>query len=488
MPQSNTQFYGLNKGGAQIIDTTSGAQQGFANILARQQQQRQLELKQLTDQQAQLKPDGLRNDADRQDFFNQTQNWRQKSIDAMNESDPYKKSLLKSQADQAYMGAQSTIAKSKQAATDENSSANELLQPTFSDHYQDGTVAAFNKNRQLGVNDANYVQNFLSKQEQQADHVKALDRLEKIKDAGIAAATPGTPVINTIKDPKTGQPYHTIQQTQTYDPADWKTDLSNEYDLNKNTRKTLYDVYPQFSKNPALTPQQVKDSILQQYMADSGEQSKTKQTVGEDQKPVRYSAAQLWNLRHYGSPNNPNTIIGNQLTPAQIIASNMSNGNLNDIKNHFLNLVPKGQYGDKKPDFNIDPNTGEHVFNFPEHVTQNVKNVAFNNELKKGYEKNKETTGGFLGIGGTDVPFKDSEAAKTLKPEYNTKSPSSTYRLNPNDKEAYLAQFGQMAKDQGVSTSALNQMLGGKGNRGMNSAVGAPNSTKVKKKASDYGL
>ncbi len=480
---NNAALYGTGKGSAQVIDTTSGAQQQFGQILARQQAQRQQELKQLTDQQAQLKPDGLRNDADRQDFFNQVNDWRNKSIAAINERDPYKKSLAQSEANQAYMGAQQTAAKSKQAYANEQAFGNQLLQPTFRDHYSDDTVNNFSKNRLLGVNDKNYVSDF-NTYEQVADHAKALADLDKMNQQGIKSGTWDNGVYTKSIDPVTGQQVTNTKYTQTYAPEDRVKDLSMAYDMNKNLKKTLLDIYPQFSKNPdgtpntTLTPDQIKQGIIQQYIKDSGEQSlsgnpqqKTAETMSA-KEALQLNAAKLRSL-YPGFA----TAQAQQPPPFEHnFVATIQNGGVPAVQK-MLSYAPPEQFRTgEQPKVTQDAN-GIIKVDIPDQVELKPNGAAIlkaNKQAQADYEKNPDHKGWFGR--GAATPWEQSDAYSTLhgdeanNPYKSTKAVEPIY-IDPKIPIDIQTNAAILADKLHIPVTKINAMLGGTGGHGLNADV-----------------
>lgn len=464
----NSKFYHIGAGEAQVYNPAPivGA---FNQILAKQQAQRQLELKQLTDQQAQLKPDGLRNDADRKDFFNQANDWRQKSINAMNERDPYKKSLLQSQAQQAYMQAQSTVAQSKAQAAKDLQFNQFAMNDATRHQLTDDAVTKGLANAEVGVNDPRLIKEYSSLQ-RQVDHKKIMDNLDKADKEALKQTPWGTP---TLKDAVVaGRKATFINNSRTLDPADRAKMYSQMYDTDRDTKKFFNDVYPQFYNDPSLTPEQQKQAAIGQYIKDSGDVSEYSAPQEKAAlAPNYHNQNRLFDIAHPL----PNQAQSGALTPAQIlIAGNpqqgqagMLQGNTDAMK-RIVALTPKGQYGTAKvSDPVIDPNTGEHVFHYPAQVKPDEKAIAQNKVLKDRYAKSPEKEGSILGFGGTPIPFEKSSNASKLVPEYKVIKPAQEYRLNPADPQGYVSQAAQMAEDQHIKLPQLNQILGGKGGRGM---------------------
>lgn len=443
MTTDNTKFYGIGKGSAQVIDN-SGLQNQFAQMLQKQQQQRQLEIKQLTDQQAQLKPDGLRNDADRKDFFNGVNDWRTKAIAATQERDPYKKSLLKSQADQAYMQAQSLVDQSKKAAQTENGFSTQLLNPTVRDRYAPEVVNNFLKNKQLGVNDPNFVKD-PNTWEQVADHEKSLQGLDKIADSRLKQTQFGTPVLSR-RNMGGGRMATFITNSRTADPTTLATDIGTHYDVDQNLRKTFQDIYPQIYSDQTLSPAQQKQAAIGQYLKDRGPVSEYHAPVEKvDPQPDRFYEHYNYELKHPKA----GASAANQPTPSQILLTDMQQGKPGTGEK-LMSLAPKSNNYDKggsgklHPTVGLDKNTGEHLFYFPAQKDAKIKMA--NDALKASAKA-------------------DGDEVDKTKLKNEDKFPETTYRLNPNS-PTYIADAAQMMKDQNMNLTQLNQIEGLKSGHG----------------------
>lgn len=479
MTTNNSQFFGINKGEAQVINT-DGLLGQFGQMLAKQQAQRQQELKQLTDQQAQLKPDGLRNDADRKDFFNQANDWRQKSISAMNERDPYKKSLLQSQAQQAYMQAQSTVNQSKQQAAKDLAFNQFAMNDATRHQLTDDAVSKGLANAEVGVNNPNLIKEYSSLQ-RQVDHKKIIDSLDSIDKAGLKQSPWGTPTLKNMT--VAGRPATFINNNRSFAPEDRLQAYAQQYKADNNTKQFFNDLYPEIYNNQELSPDQKMQAALGKYIKDSGDVSEYSAPQEKAAlQPDRFYEHYNYELAH------PKANATNALTPAQIlIAGNPTQGQAGmlqgntDAMKRIIGLTPKNQYGKEAiPDPAIDPNTGEHVFKFPAQVKPDEKAIEANKLIKQRYANSPDKKGSILGFGGTPIPIEQSAKwSVKLKPENKVIKPAAEYRLNPADPQAYVSQASQMATDQNIKLPQLNQILGGKGGRGMiEPQKGSPKVTK----------
>lgn len=484
MTTDNSKFFGIGRGGAQIIDNSGIANQ-FGQMLAKQQAQRQLELKQLTDQQAQLKPDGLRNDADRKDFFNQANDWRQKSINAMNERDPYKRSLLQSQAQQAYMQAQSTAAQSKAQAQKDLAFNQFAMNDATRHQLTDDAVTKGLANAEVGVNDPRLIKEY-SSLGRQVDHKKVIDMLDKADAAGLKQSPWGTPTLKNMT--VAGRPATFINNNRSFDPKDRAQMYSQMYDANSDLKKFFNDVYPQFYNDPNVSPQQAKEAAIGQYIKDSGDVSEYSAPQEKAAlAPNHHNENRLFDIAHPL----PNQVQSGALTPAQILIGGnptqgipgMLQGNT-DAMHRIIGLTPKNQYGKVPiPEPLVDGQTGEHVFKFPAQVKPDEKAIKQNADNREKYNKDPDLTGHWWSSDRKPIPFEQSDkyikakAKNQILPEYKVVKPPAEYRLNPADPQAYMSQASQMATDQNIKLPQLNQILGGKGGRGMIEPEKTPHNT-----------
>lgn len=459
MPTNNAALFGIGRGSAQVIDN-SGTENAYGQVLAQQQAKRQQELKQLTDQQAQLKPDGLRNDADRQDFFNQANDWRQKAISATNEHDPYKKSLLQSQAQQAYLQAQQTVSQSKQQAAKDNAFQQFAMNDSTRHQLTDDAVQQGLSNANVGVNDPKIIKDYSTLQ-RQVDHKKIMGELDD-DDQGLLKQTAwDTP---TLTRQKVGNRMATfINNSRTIDPADRADMIAKKYDVRPDIKQFFNDINPDIYNNPQLTDQQKRDAAIAKYVKDTGDVSEYHAPVEKvDTQPDRFYEHYNYELAHP----RPNVAIGNAPTPAQTLITDMQKGAAGSGEK-LLSLVPKGQYGSQKPVIGLDPRTGEHLFNFPAQITPDKKAIAKNAQLRADAK-----------LDGSAVDPNE------LLPETITNKPQKQYRLNPAS-TTYISDAAQMAKDQNINLSQLNQIEGIKGGHGQIPQVKTPPVTPHSKKVTD---
>lgn len=477
----NTNLYSIGKGGAQILDTTSGAQQGFAQILARQQAQRQQELKQLTDQQVLLKPDGLRNDADRQDFFKQAQDWKQKAIDASNETNPYKKSLLKSQADQAYLQAQDLVNRSKQQAVKDNQFQQFAMNNATRHQLTDDAVAKGLANANTGVNSPGLINDYSILQ--RAPDIAAFEK--RVKDLNENRLN------NTQENYKLG-PLTAVGNTKQtpitkYKQADAQTqalDYLNEATINPEFANVLQHKYPQIYQG-AQTEQQmheahalasaqlVKDNPLYKDMGTTFSKQDTSETDVE--RLALFKQEQLYRQQHpsYGQAQSgqPLPFEHNYVAPIQ-------KGGLPAIQK-ILSLASPTQFREGEKPIPTLGSDGMYKIDVPDQ-TDLKKNgndiIKANKQAELNYNKSPSKTGNIFSSNRKIIPWKESDDYKDLISDeannpYVVKKTGEPIYMDPSNPIDIQTKAQILADRLHIPVDKINTMLGGTGKHGLNSDI-----------------
>lgn len=257
-----------NQGGAQLFGHNPTVQT-FAGILAQRKAKQDQDNKYLAEQMASVKPDGLRNDADRQSFYNKYATIKQQGIDAANEKDPRKRTMAIANVRQSLMDLDSYVNQSKQQAAKENSYAQAYMQnPTA---WSDESIDQHRKSSQMAVDNPNIVKDYTTLA-RKPDLIKLDTRLKNIRDDELLSGIKGEDVITGRK--KVGNKWENqIQTKYTADPEDVHAAYLNEYDINDDFKHRLVSQYghqiPQ-----GLPPDQQKAALVGQYVRDLGEVSK----------------------------------------------------------------------------------------------------------------------------------------------------------------------------------------------------------------------
>lgn len=474
--------------------------QNFNAILQQKKAREQADTDALAAELTKVKPDGLRNDADRESFFNKYQAIKDAAAPISTTRDPLKRAMLKSQTEQALLGLHDFVSRSKQQGADEHGLMTKIYDPMQRHNYTDTSVQDMLANRNLAIDDPKYKKD-LSFLVRQPDHQKVDDIFDKAGQSALKQSQWSNPIqdagIVTQGDKKGVVTYNQRQVS----PEDLLAMQAHMYDVNNDIKQSLEQRYPQIQ---GANPNETKMLRIRQNAIDRGDitlnqDGSLESTVVEKGKPTfkANTAPDRFYAHHDYSAANP--IGGNKLTPAQILTlgntqagvTGMINADQSAV-NRFVNLAPKGQYGGAKPSMDIDPNTGEHVFKFPAQVVPDETAIKKINAAKVAYNAGKgvQKTGTVLGFGGTVVPFEKSDKGKAIiaaNPIVKVKKPAAEYRLNPTDPDSYSGQTAQMAADQNIKLPQLNQIQGITGGHGQIKPITDP-VNKHKKAASDYGL
>lgn len=443
---------GTGVGDASVFNPLPAVQQ-YGQILQQRQAKHENEVKQLADSLAKgYDPSGLRNDADRSAYIKQYNDVKDFAIGAENEKDATKKAMKLAEVKQKLNDLGAFSAGSKTLDKFERDAAKEhALHPYL---YDNDTSKNLLDQRGKVWNDPNNIKDYggivrgVDPAKEQAKYQKVRTDILKDHPATYGVETVGPE--STIEGKKSRQA--TSNRIIPYQDA-------LEHNLHATTadldhQKYLNDKYPDI-QDP--DPQKQLALRVAQEMHDNGDSNgvydKPKIRTVTAQLPQRFSAEQLWFLKHYGVPYNPNPpgqAVSNQPTPAQTLITSMQQG-IPGSGEKLVSLAPKGQYGGEKPKIGYDNETSEYDFNFPALIDQ--KAAEYNRDLKTKFAK----------LYGKDDYDPTATGFGKLKQEVI--APASRYAINPNSPD-YLAQVAQMAKDQNINLTQLNQIEGIKGGHG----------------------
>lgn len=461
MTTDNSKFYGIGRGSAQVIDTTSGAQNQFSQLLARQQAQRQLEVKQLTDQLAQLKPGALRNGEELNDFLKYQNDWRQKSIGAINEKDPYKKSLAQSEADMAYQKANNFVARSKQAQLQDQQVGAVLADPTKRYNYAPEAVDQYTANLNTSVDNPRFIRN-VGTTLQAAPDYDYFNKINKgINDKLINGATQQYSWDKPVTDPsgKKLQPWtlgqsidpmadnglaHQIANQATADPKYLNALHSRNPDIFANV-KNEDDLH--MAINLAATKEAQQGELYRKVghgLDKPGETDAQKLALFTEEQKIKQKYPSFVQMNNQA----PNTV--------QNYVSDAYKGNEQAGK-AFVSLIPTvGMKSGEKPDFNIV--NGEHVVTIPaKYDTKTLKQMETDRQR---YDANPEKSGGLLGFGGNAIPYEHSDQYKKNQLKYIPKEDAQKIIL-PHDEVDYRAKAAEIANKNALPIAAVNESGGG---------------------------
>ncbi len=258
---------GEGLGDATVLNTqpiAQGISQYFAQKSAKREQERQA----LVQQMGQLKTDGLR-DADKNDYYNKYNEWKNTAIQANNAPNSSRQKLdLQGAALQKYNQLNEFVSKSKQAQTDYHQNANQLHNDAMRHQFKDDAVNNFLAVKDLPMNDPKFQQySDLNNLERQVDHNKVDQVLERAKDQALE------PVIATktqAKGTKAGMNgvYIDTRKVIPYDGENGVYHrLLNAYSTDDNTAKSIDDRYKDIQGE---SPQETKALRVAAYAKDKG--------------------------------------------------------------------------------------------------------------------------------------------------------------------------------------------------------------------------
>lgn len=458
---------GEGQGAAQVFQGDSGIQ-NFANILAQQKAQRQQEQAELAKNLAQAKPEGLRNDADRQDFYKQYDALKNQAIAAENEPDRFKKAMALANVKQGILNLNDFANRSKDRGNIEKQFSQRLWDNNFRNQYSDDAVKQHLGSMNLGLNDPNLV-NYDSLQ-RQIDHNKVDDDIDAMKKATLNEIpfedfkSGGRIALGN----KTGTKYY---QQKSYGAQDWAKDLANHYDITPNFQQSLAQRFP----IQGATPQETKQLRLQAYLKQRGETGGLMQqgdsNIEWDRKePVTnvYMGAQQpinYNLpivneegKQLGSVNTPNYLplkTGGSVNMAGAPSINLQTGRPEQplASSNKYNIVGKLSAPVLNKDLNLD------------HKDSKTGKVVSTETLPKGSLAQKE----YADQHPEDVDWKDFYHTQEYVPDENdnTKTVKKDH-LTP----------AEMMPQSALSSKALRQQLQGwQSHRGQANQTATPVST-----------
>jgi|GEM_PF-3212077 len=427
----------------------SPAIQMYGQMLAQRKTKQDADNKYLADTLAKgYDPSGLRNDADRQSYLKQYATIKQTAIDSENEKDPMKKAMALAQVRQSLNDLGTYAEKSKKQGLQEHAWATAYQQNP--NNWDDKALDAYRKSKDSEVNSPDTIQDFTT-QQRRVDP----DKVDKLYQAHKDLLTKNLQYDNGTQTPATvaGKKGAYVVQSRgiPMDGDNGALESTMHWATSQpDVQKSLADRYPNI-QDP--NPQKELGLRVKQYMADMGDSvgfyDQTKPVFHESYKPEAPDKLFYAHYQYELAHPRPGTEASNQPTPAQFLAQAMARGDAAG-GDKFFSLLPKGQYGGAKPHVNIDPSNGVQTIQFPPQIDQ--KAVEFNKEQKAKWAK--ENPG---------EPFDPTDKDYKLKQEEI--KPKKDYPLNPAS-PTYLADFAQMAKEQNVNLSQLNQIEGVKGGHG----------------------
>lgn len=162
------------------------AVQAFTSVLAQRKAKRDAERQALVQQMGTLKTDGLR-DADRNDYYNAYNDWKNTAIQANNAPSNTRQKLdLQGAALQKYNQLNDFVGKSKQAGVSYLQNANQLHNDSMRHQYKDDAIDKFLAVKDRPMNSVEFqTYSDLNNLARQVDHVKVDNAIEKARDQAL---------------------------------------------------------------------------------------------------------------------------------------------------------------------------------------------------------------------------------------------------------------------------------------------------------------
>lgn len=312
---------GEGLGGAQVFGHTPAIAQ-LGQMLAQRKAKEDADNKYLAEQLTSVKPDGLRNDADRANFFDKYSKVKQLAIDAENEKDPKRRALDIANVRQSIMDLNSYVDESKKQAAKENLFAQAYMtNPTA---FSDQAIAAHRKSIQSAVDSPDVVKDY-TQLARQVDATKIEQEQAKREQELLKLQQWGTPTIkNTTVAGRKG--------SFIYNSREVPKDVLYEDALHRATADPNFDRFLQQAYPDAY---QGKDRVTGRALAvktyidsrpEVAEYSKPEEK--QSLAPQRPSWLEEWYLSHYGVPLNPNSGAAQSMEPTyrQVWVNDMLSG------------------------------------------------------------------------------------------------------------------------------------------------------------------
>lgn len=469
---------GIGEGGATVFNPTPAIQQ-FGNILAQQKAEKQAKDQALINQMSSLKADNIR-EADKDDYVNKYNDWKQTAINAYNLPKNSRQRLDAIAAAQSkYNDLGQFIGSSKEEKGQENSLGNMMLSNghMFSDDAHGKVV----KSMGSSMSSPDFISHDKYRSlERYIDPVKQNAAFEKANGVLLKGSEWGNPIQSQGTDKlgnKTGVVVHSEREVN---PADILSTHAHIYDISPDTRKYIDSKYGDIQ---GQTPLETKMLRLKQNAIDrgdltsgangqliSGVNEKTKPTFKANTAPDKFYEHHMFIVDHPAGGTQ-------QLLPTQAFGAAMMNGDLNTGK-QFLNYAPKDQFRPGETPSINDVN-GYHVINVPDQVVPNQKIMGDNKTAEADYNKDPEKKNtNWFGGGGQRIPYKESKAYNDNESpyyhnpnEFKVVKPGYQRSLDPKNPIDYNAQLSDLSKELKIPTDQINKQVGGKAGRGLNTAI-----------------
>lgn len=272
----------------------------YGNLLAKQQQRKQQEQQMLANELASVRSDGLRNDADRQVFFNKYNDIKNIAAQVPYEKNNWAKAKLNAQVQQGLKELDNYAQRSKQQGANESDwSKSYMARPEL---WDDAALAAAQASKKAALDSDGIISDFTTLQRK--PNVDKINKdLSSMVKANLASQRWQDQITKGTEGNKTGVFVNSSRQVNTeglYHGA------ANYYDISHDFQRHLQTLYPDAFNTD--NPTQAKANAIKQYVDDAiaskslGATTETKpQKFNADwkpDKPDRYYEHKLWDLAH----------------------------------------------------------------------------------------------------------------------------------------------------------------------------------------------
>jgi len=302
----NHLLIGQGIGEASTFDPNYAIQQ-FGNVLAQKKAEQAKKDQDLINQASKLNPEAIR-DADRQDYINKYNDWKQSQMNA-NQLPANSRQRLDqlANAQQKYNALNNFIYESKKEAANEHGVSNMLLQNPhmFSDEAHGQII----KSMQSPMSHSDFIPgNDYNRLERYVDHTKVDDGFDKANKELLKQQEWSNPIQSQGKDRqgnKTGVVVHNERQVE---PEDLLATHAHMYTISPYIRASIDKRYADINGS---TPQETMMLRLRQNAIDRGDltvgangqlqtavNEKTKPEFKPNYAPDKFYEHQLWKLEH----------------------------------------------------------------------------------------------------------------------------------------------------------------------------------------------
>lgn len=374
---------GINEGDATVWNPQPAIQQ-FTNLLAQRQAKQQQEQAEIAKELASVRPDGLRNDADREAFFKQYQDIKNQGIAAQYERDPMKKAMAKAQVRQGMLNLQDYVNRSKQAGQRDNAFLTTASNPETRHKLTDDSVTKGIANTKLALTDPNYQSDYTFLQ-RQVDHNKINDEFQKLNDYNLKQTQWSDPIQSQGVDRQGNKTGVVVYNQRQLTPDQILANQAHLYDVNDDVKESLEQRYGNIQGS---TPAETKMMRIRQNAIDRGDlklgangelQSnlieKSKPTFKPDREPDRFY--EHYNYEHRNDNTSP-------VAPQNInLPYNGGKANVN-VQNYVPLSLPSKNFAGQAA---YDLSNGRQIPSLESSDAYSVVGVGNFPFIKKGYGK-----------------------------------------------------------------------------------------------------